>query len=236
MRYRYERKHLISTHTAAILRGRISAIMRPDSHSGGSYIVNNLYLDDRYDSFYNGKILGQTKRDKYRIRYYNNDLSFIRLERKHKNGLVSYKDTMPISREQYQMLKSGDMGFILDEKAPLWHTLGVIHRLRGLRPAACFAYKREAYTYEAGDVRITFDSPPFDFEGNGGIGLKLLGPSLLDYDLLLEVKYTGGLPDIIKRLLDGLPLGHTDMSKYCMVRERGLLPYGKTRSNTRSTV
>ena len=228
LRYRYERKHLINPHTAAILRGRISSIMSPDSHSGGSYIVNNLYLDDRYDSFYYGKMLGRVRRDKYRIRHYNGDLSFIRLERKHKNGLVSYKDTMPISREQYQMLKAGDMGFILEEDAPLWQKLGVIYRLRGLRPAACFAYRREAYVYRPGDVRITFDSPPYDFEGDGGIGVKLLNQSLLDYKLLLEVKYTGGLPDIIKRLLDGLPLGHTDMSKYCMVRERGLLPYGKT--------
>ena len=231
MRYRFEHKYYISTHTAAILRERVASVMHPDSHSGGAYVVNNLYLDDRYDSFYYGKELGRLKRDKYRLRHYNGDLSFIRLERKHKEGLLSYKDTMPITKEQYQMVKSGDMGFILNEEAPLWQTLGVLHRLRGLRPSAIFAYRREAFVYEPGDVRFTFDSPPFDPSDDmardyyNPIG-RAFGPGAYD-PLLLEVKFTGFLPEMIKRLLNGLPLARTDMSKYCVVRERGILPYGK---------
>ncbi|MDR0272803.1 MAG: polyphosphate polymerase domain-containing protein [Clostridiales bacterium] len=228
MRYRNEKKYIINEHTAAILRARASAVMKPDEN-GGSYIVNNLYLDDRYDSFYNSKQLGRFARDKFRIRFYNGDESFIRLERKHKDGNLAYKDTMTISKEQYQMVKSGDLGFILKEEALLWQTLAMIYRLKGLRPTASFAYKREAFVYQAGDVRFTFDSPPFCAEDEMPFQYEPLSATYgkEEYNLLLEVKYTNFLPEIIKRLLNGLPLAQTEMSKYSVVRERGVLPYGK---------
>lgn len=228
MRFRHEKKFLINEHTAEILRARAASIMKPDEN-GGSYIVNNLYFDDRYDSFYHGKYLGRYVRDKFRMRFYNGNKSFIRLERKHKEGYVAYKDTMQITAEQYQMAKSGDLNFILKEEAPLWQTLAMIYRLKGLRPTAAFSYKRRAFVYEPGDVRFTFDSPPFaadedlpfHYEPLGKIfGKEAYSP------MLLEVKYTNFLPEVIRRLLNGLPLSHTDMSKYCIVRERGVLSHG----------
>jgi hypothetical protein len=203
--------------------------MKPDEN-GGSYVVHNLYLDDMYDSFYYANQLGRFKRDKFRLRYYNGDKSYIRLERKHKEGYVSYKDTMPISEEQYQMIKHGNLDFILKEEAPLWQTLAMIKRLKGLRPTAVFAYRREAYVYEAGDVRFTFDSPPFDSGEETPFRYEPLGKTFgkEEYSpMLLEVKFTSYVPEIIKRVLNGLPLAQTNMSKYCIVRERGVLTHGK---------
>jgi len=236
MRQRFEKKYIINPKTAAILRERILTIMQPDAHSkDGSYVVNNLYLDDRYDTFYYAKYRGAYVRNKFRLRHYNGDLSFIRLERKHKEGIVSYKETEKISEEQYQKVKSGDLGFILTEDSPLWQKLGTIYRLRGLRPTALYAYRREAFVYQAGDVRLTFDSPLFNTENDSSRAIVPIryDPLSLSYDLnphysmLLEVKYTSFLPEIMKRLLNGLPLAHTEMSKYCIARERGILPYGK---------
>lgn len=228
MRFRHENKYLINDHTAEILRARAAGVMQPDKH-GSSYIVNNLYLDDRYDSFYHGKYYGRLIRDKYRLRFYNNNKSFIRLERKHKEGIRAYKETMPVSEEQYQKIQQGDMSFILNEDAPLWQILANIHRLKILRPTAIFAYKREAYVYDAGNVRFTFDSPPFDFGERIPLFYEPLTSTFGSEDyapMLLEVKYTNFLPDIIKRILNGLPLAHTSISKYCTVRERGVLRYG----------
>ena len=207
--------------------------MHPDAHSSnGSYVVNNLYLDDRYDTFYYEKYLGSFQRDKYRLRHYNGDLSFIRLERKHKDGNASFKETIKISEEQYQKIKSGNMEFMLMEEAALWRKLALIYRLRGLRPTAMYAYRREAFVYAPGDVRFTFDGPLFDF-----IKDKSDIPPSCDslshsygkppYALMLEVKFSGFLPELIKRLLNGLPLAHTEMSKYSIARERGVLPYGQ---------
>ncbi|MCL2189895.1 MAG: polyphosphate polymerase domain-containing protein [Defluviitaleaceae bacterium] len=230
MRYRYEHKYLINAQTAAILRGRASGIMQPDAYAdeNGGYTVNNVYLDDRYDSYYAAKQLGQYSRDKYRIRHYNNDLSFIRLERKHKEGILNFKETQTITREQYAMIQKGDLSFSLAETAPLWQRLANLHRLRAMRPTVAFAYRRETLTYKPGTVRLTFDSPLFDS------GERLTLPPMHSkyvktygsqpYSLLLEVKYAGFLPEIIQRLLNGLPLVHTEMSKYAVAREQGLLP------------
>jgi hypothetical protein len=117
----------------------------------------------------------------------------------------------------------------MEGEARLWKELAMIQRTRGLRPTADFVYHREAYVYPQGDVRVTLDSSPFAPPTDPlpkhdhlscGYGPMPYRPRLL------EVKYTGFLPDVIKRLFGNLPLAHTEMSKYCIVRERGVLPYG----------
>ena len=43
-------------------------------------------------------------REKFRIRYYNNDASFIRLEKKVKDGAVGYKQSACITKEMADQL------------------------------------------------------------------------------------------------------------------------------------
>jgi hypothetical protein len=204
--------------------------MKPDEN-GGSYVINNMYLDDRVDSFYLANQQGKFSRDKYRLRYYNGDKSFIRLERKHKDGAISYKDSMRITREQYQSMKEGKFDFLFNEEAKLLKILGVIHRLRGLRASVIYSYRREAYVYEPNNVRITFDSPLFQTDDTVRPQIHH-EPLKMNYGhepylpMLLEVKYAEFLPETIKRVLNGFPLAHTEMSKYAIARERGVLPYG----------
>jgi hypothetical protein len=219
MTYRNERKYFMSSHTSAILKRRAAAVLRPDSHHNGIYTVNSLYLDDQYNAFYHEKNLGSFSRDKYRVRFYNGDLSFIRFERKHKDGELSYKQSVKMTEGEYRDLAAGDLSFVLNSEHPLWQKVALIHRLRCLRPTASFSYTREAYVYAPGNVRLTFDSnirqdvmtpepdgraPP----GEGG---------------MLEVKFDRFLPGAVKDLLHGLPLARTEMSKYCYSRERGFV-------------
>jgi len=218
MHYRNELKFFMNSQTAAILRHRIPSVMQPDKHSGGVYQVNNLYLDDRYDTFYNEKALSSYSRDKYRVRFYNSDLSFIRFENKHKDGELSYKNSVNMTEEEYRCIARGDMGFILQSDHPLWQKVAMLHRLRHLRPAALFSYTREAYVYKPGNVRITFDSnirpDVLTPEPNAGEPPGTGG--------MLEVKFDRFIPSVINDMLHGLPLEHTAMSKYTYSRERGL--------------
>ena len=228
MQFRQENKYILNEHTAAILLARVARVMKPDEN-GGSYIVNNLYLDDRYDSFYYGKHLGRFVRDKYRFRYYNGDKSYIKLERKHKEGFLSYKEIALVTEAQYEMAKSGDLSFIAEQTDPLMQKLATVHRLKIMRPSAAFAYRRNAYVYEPGDVRFTFDSPPFSTNEKIPFSHEPLTASFgkpAYSPMLLEVKFSRFFPEVIKRMLNGLPLAHTEMSKYCIVRERGVLPHG----------
>ena len=221
MHYRNEQKFFLNVHTSAILKRRVMAVLRPDPFTHpltGGYVVNNLYLDDQYNSFYHEKTGNSFSRDKYRIRYYNGDLSFIRFERKHKDGDFSYKQSVKMTEEEYRRAAGGDLDFALQSEHPLWQRVALLHRLRRLRPVAAFSYTREAYIYEPGNVRLTFDSDirqdamaagPDRGDPPGGGGL-------------LEVKFDRFLPDVIRDLMRGLPLARTEMSKYCYSRERGL--------------
>jgi len=218
-KYRNELKFFMNSHTALILKQRFAAVMRPDSHSGGVYQVNSLYLDDMYDTFYNEKAHNAYSRDKYRVRFYNNDLSFIRFENKHKDGELSYKTSVVLTKDEYHSIADGDMTFILRSEHPLWQKVANLHRLRNLRPAVVFTYTREAYVYAPGNVRVTFDSniytdtmtpTPGNDAPPGATGM-------------LEVKFDRFLPSVIKEMLDGQALVQTAISKYCYVRERGFI-------------
>jgi len=217
MQYRNEHKFILSNHTAELLRRRISAIMKPDKHSNGIYVVNNLYLDDQYDTFYQEKQIGSFSRDKYRIRYYNNDLSFIRFENKHKDGNLSFKTSVEMKKDELESITAGEFGFLDESDNRLWQKVSAIHRSRRLRVAAVFSYTREAFVYEPGDVRITFDSSicpehltPQPYPNNP-----------LAINPLMELKYTGFMPSVISGMLHGMPLVRTELSKYCYIRERG---------------
>jgi len=217
-KYRNELKFFMNLSTAAVLRNRVMAVMKPDRHSDGKYIVNSLYLDDQYDTCYNEKVLSAYSRDKYRVRFYNGDLSYIRFENKHKDGELSYKTSVMMTEDEYHNITRGDMDFILRSGHPLWQKVAALHRLRRMRPAAAFTYTREAYEYQPGNVRITFDSniksgtllpEPYSGDPPGAGGM-------------LEVKYDRFLPSVVKEMLDGQPLIQTAISKYCYSRDRGI--------------
>lgn len=219
MRYRNELKYIISARTAELIRRRISPVMSRDSNSNGVYVVNNLYLDDQYDTFYRDKQAGSFSRDKFRVRYYNNDLSYIRFENKHKDGELAYKNSVKMTESELHSITLGDFSFAEKSEHPLWQDISVLHRTRRLRPTAAFSYTREAYVYPLCDVRITFDtkichdSPIPEPDPNAPFGMGGL----------MEVKFSGFLPSAISGLLDGLPLTRTEFSKYCYIRERSNL-------------
>jgi hypothetical protein len=216
VRYRHELKYAIGNHDAHIISRRLSAVMRPDSH-GGVYRVHNLYFDDMYGSAYHDKMRGCLRRSKWRVRYYNGDLGFIRLERKAREGQLTYKESAPLTPEQLCRLRRCDFGCITPPVSPLLASFLAARAVRRLRPAAEFSYVRQAYTYAPGDVRVTLDSGV----GTGVPGLAPTG--------ILELKYGSFLPRVISDILGGVGLRRTEMSKYCYVAgyERSMKPHAR---------
>lgn len=75
---RHEYKHIINYGDYLALKSRLSIFMQTDKHSiDGQYKIRSIYFDDMNDSCYQDKLNGVNKRSKYRLRYYNNDLSYI---------------------------------------------------------------------------------------------------------------------------------------------------------------
>ena len=83
-KYRHEYKYLIDSGQRAVTLIKARGLMKPDPHAGkdGSYIIRSLYFDDRNDTCFFQNEAGTDPRAKYRIRYYDDDTSFIRLEKK----------------------------------------------------------------------------------------------------------------------------------------------------------
>ena len=79
--YRHEWKHEISLADRMVLRARLAAVCRADGHAvNGTYLVRSLYFDNPADKVLREKIDGVNRREKFRIRCYNGDLSLIHLE------------------------------------------------------------------------------------------------------------------------------------------------------------
>ena len=96
VKLRHELKHSIRNGEDAILTSRLKKLFPHDENAGphGIYRVSSLYFDTPTDLALRQKLDGVNCREKFRLRYYGDDLRFIRLEKKHKiTGLCGKRST-----------------------------------------------------------------------------------------------------------------------------------------------
>ena len=221
-KYRHELKFKISNSAAEVLKQKLSLILDKDSNAyfeDGSYLIKSLYFDDLDSSSYYEKLDGVLYRKKYRIRIYNNDDSFIRLENKMKHNNYTAKEQMLISKDIYSKILNGKIDEIDDANGLLLEFLNDV-RTKHLVPSIVVAYHRTAFTYPISDVRITFDS---------NIQSGLYNYDLFDYDMpqynvdekgkqVLEVKFNEVLPLHIANILNDIPSCREAVSKFALCR------------------
>ncbi|HIR26841.1 MAG TPA: polyphosphate polymerase domain-containing protein [Candidatus Choladousia intestinigallinarum] len=218
--YRHELKFVISGSLYQELSRVLAAMMERDSHVGstGSYNIRSLYFDDLYRTAYQEKIDGVEIRRKYRIRIYNYSDSVISLECKHKNGSYIRKEEIPLSREEYERMRNCDYSFLLHKDSPLAGEFFIDARTNLLRPAVIVDYDREPFVHPVGTVRITFDknlqaiSPEDDIFSPQSPGFSVLAPG----EMILEVKFTGKLPEKFRRVFKSYALTQCSASKFCL--------------------
>lgn len=220
MQFRHEIKHEISFADAAALRARLGAVCKPDGNSqNGKYFIRSLYFDTPDDRALREKLDGVRDREKFRIRLYNNDPSFIRLEKKVKRGSLGYKLSERLTEDEARSLADGKYEWAKDDPRPLLKELYRHSRIAGLGAKTVVDYTREAIVFEAGNVRVTLD---YNIR-TGLFGKELFGgnmPTLPvpDSPIILEVKWDNYLPSIIKDIvrLDNRRAGA--FSKYAACR------------------
>ncbi len=223
MDYRHELKFEINDLDLAVLRRRLGAVMRPDSHAaGGKYTVRSLYFDTPTDRALREKLDGVSRREKFRLRYYNGDTTLIHLEKKSKLAGLGRKETAELSRAEARKIVSGDVEWMcFDPREPV-RELCAKMKTQGLRPRTVVDYTREAYVYAPGNVRVTLDH----HIRTGLSAVDFLNPGLPtvpvpDSPTVLEVKWDGFLPDIVKCAV-GLPGRRAGaFSKYAQSRIYG---------------
>lgn len=222
MKFRHELKHEITTLELLTLRSRLNAVASPDRHAeNGSYVVDSLYFDTAADKALREKLDGVNVREKFRIRFYNGDSSFIRLEKKSKiNGLCA-KQCAPMSAARVQALLDGDTAWMAHSTEPLIRQLHAKMR-SGLMPKAIVSYTREPFVFPAGNVRVTLDCDirsSLDcrsFLEPERISLPAGGDSII-----LEVKWDEFLPDVIRDAVQLPGCRSNAYSKYAVSRIYG---------------
>lgn len=223
MKYRHEWKHEINYADMLTLRTRLSAVMKRDEHAiGGVYQIRSLYFDNLSDKALREKIDGVNIREKFRIRYYNGDTSFIVLEKKSKiNGLCA-KNSCRLTKEEAQKIVDGNLGWMAESGRPLCTELYSKMLSQGLRPKTIVDYTRDPFVFAPGNVRVAID---YNIR-TGAFRTDFLNPETLtlpagDSPIILEVKWDEYLPDIIKDAVSLPGRRVTAFSKYEQCRIYG---------------
>ena len=221
VKLRHEWKHRINAQDDLVLAARLRNLFPHDKHadSHGSYRVSSLYFDTPYDKALRQKLDGVNEREKFRLRYYGTDTSFIRLEKKFKRNGLCGKRSVRVTEEAVRKILAGEIGFLLDSGHPL--LVEFYSKLRGqlLAPRTIVTYDREAFLYGPGNVRITLDRnlrsglgrtdflDPYGYHVPMGEGITVL-----------EVKYDAFLPEIVRMAVQVPDRRASAYSKYAVCR------------------
>lgn len=221
--YRHEYKYICSKQQLALIGNNLQGLMDYDENVGEDkqYVIRSLYFDDYWDSCLYDNINGNDPREKFRVRVYNHDTSYIRLELKKKEKGKTKKDFCRIDEGICKRMMLGmplEMGAVDSDvyrKFCLWQNT------RLLRPKVIVEYDRVPYIYRDGNVRVTFDTNI----RSGQQAAAFLDNSIVTRPVMplnqhiLEVKFDELLPDFIYSAMQIEGLRQTTYSKYYMCRK-----------------
>ncbi len=215
MDFRHEIKHEINYSDMITIRHRLSAVAYHDPHAlDGKYFIRSLYFDNLADQALMEKVNGLSRREKFRIRYYNGDPSVIHLEKKSKIDHLGNKQSAPLTKEQAQRIVDGDLQWMLESEFPLIRELYSKMQTTGIAPKTIVDYTREPFIFPAGNVRVTLD-----YHIRSGMRCTdFLNPDCVTVPvsdaIILEVKWDGFLPDIIRDAVSLADRREGSFSKY----------------------
>lgn len=161
-------------------------------------------------------------REKFRVRYYNGDLSFILLEKKSKINGLCHKEQAQLSAAEAQAISDCSMDMFRESVNPLVQELYLKMQTQGLQPKTIVEYTREAFVYAPGNARVTLD-----YNIRTGItGTDFLRNDCVtipagDAPFILEVKWDEFLPSVIRDIVQLNGRHSSAFSKYAACRIYG---------------
>lgn len=219
-RGRHELKHYINYADVLQLRARLPFVANIDKNAvdGKGYQVKSLYFDNYNDKALKEKIDGVNEREKFRLRLYNDNTSFIRLEKKSKKDGICFKKNATLTEAECRRLLNGDIDVLKENADPLCLELYAKMHYQQLRAKNVVDYKREAYINPMGNVRVTLD---YDIRTSSNIHDFWVPNSAtvpISDVYILEVKYDNFLPEIIRGMVSLSSRRSTAFSKYAATR------------------
>lgn len=223
-KYRNEWKYICSPGDMQIIDQKLQGLMIRDTNAdaNGYYYIHSLYFDDYTDTCAFSNDNAYYDRFKYRIRFYNDNTDFIRLERKEKLFGRCRKLSCKLTAEEYQMLIDRDViPFLYDETRPVLRqfSLDVLNKV--FQPKVITDYNRVAYVEPITNVRVTFDTniTASFFDGSFLNGDYPHFPLQRNDYCVLEVKFDDILPGYLRESIETAKLQQTSFSKYYLGRK-----------------
>lgn len=211
--FRHEIKYVLTDNDFYLIDHNLNTIIKKDKNCiDNSYTISSLYFDTFKKTSYNQVKNGLSERWKYRIRFYNYDDSFIKLEKKYKINGMTKKNSVVITREVFDSILNRNIKISKSNK-PLLNEFIIKMETELLRPLIFIEYDRIPYVYKLGNVRITLD---YNIRYTNRFN-KLFNKARKNYYLsskILEVKYDTIIPDFIRYKLELNHLEETSFSKF----------------------
>ncbi len=220
MDFRHEWKHIINYGDMIVLRQRLKAVMNTDKNAvDGRYFIRSLYFDTPADTALREKNDGISRREKFRIRYYNFDASVIHLEKKSKISGLCNKKSADLTEDEVRKIIDGDIGWMKESDDELVRELHHKMTVQQLKPKTIVDYWREPFIYPAGNVRVTLD---YDIKtglaSKDFFGKDCPTVSVPDNPIVLEVKWDEFLPSVIRNSVQLGDRRTSAFSKYAICR------------------
>ncbi len=221
---RYEHKYLITPEQESIILDFVTAFCRPDRFGvDGAYNVYSLYFDT-WDWLTAAQALeGLRNRFKLRMRTYEPDPeSPIWVEDKGRVGLSIVKQRARVTRRHARAVARSDAppsAGLSDDAAPIYGQFRDRVDQLAMQPRLWVRYERHAFGSVFGDnARLTFDrhlaiqaphpDHPLQLDDSAWQHVPLERPTIL------ELKFNGGYPQWMERLVRALGLERLSVSKY----------------------
>lgn len=216
--FRHEHKYRINKIEMYNIRDKLMELMPVDRNIDG-YMVRSLYFDSINNIDYYDKLGGLYNRKKIRLRIYENNPSYAKLEIKKKSDNHQLKESVVVSRDVANSLIKGDYQVLLNLNSDVALEIYDIMMSNCYRPKCIIEYERIAFMSNT-TTRVTLDynirrSNDIDSFLNGDI--NYLG--LTNYnEAVLEVKFDRFLEPYIGKVLNNFVTNNESVSKYVMGR------------------
>ena len=216
--FRHEFKYVISYADMLKRRAKLDN-SRDIDRSYDGYMIRSLYFDSVNDDDYYDKLGGELNRKKVRLRIYEPNANFVKLEIKAKHDIHQLKRSLVLDRETAKEIIAENYDVLLKYDDDTAKEAYAILRKGLYKPKVIIEYQRIAYT-TATTTRITFD-----FNIRSSTDVECFFDEDINYDnltvntdVVLEVKFDRFLEPYLSNMLASYGSRSQSVSKYVMGR------------------
>ncbi|GAB4180342.1 MAG: hypothetical protein Kow00108_16650 [Calditrichia bacterium] len=226
---RYEYKYYLTNQQAQLLLDMMTPFVREDKYLNDipqtTYVVRSLYMDTPNLDYYHDKVEGLNIRKKVRVRCYNSHVNTLFFEIKRKMDRKITKVRQKINIRSFTPALLTKLPYQLNIEHSELKKIYFYITKEILRPILLVVYDRAAFHSKFyRDLRITLD---YNLRTRFESGLDKIATEdnlvpVLPGKIILEIKFTSGLPEWLINSIQILNLERQAISKYVLSLDKAL--------------